>query len=340
MLRRSRRAGRVAAALLAGALLGAGLSGCGDDGERITVYSGRDEALVKPLIAQFTKDTGIAVTVVPGDSTALAGQILAEGADTEADVFFSQYAGALGTLARARALEPLPSSVLDRVAPAHRGADGTWVGASGRARVIVYDPAQVPAPPTGITRLLDPAWRGKLGYAPTSTSWQAFVTGLRVARGEDGARAWLTSFARLEPRAFGDDAAVRDAVDRGELAMGLVNHYSLHQKIAAQGAPNVRARNHVLPDDVGGLLNVAGAGLLAGSRNKPAALAFVEYLVSDAGQRFVAEKTFEYPLVPSVKPAAALPAIESLRPLPIDLADLDEIGRTQDLLVATGLLTR
>jgi iron(III) transport system substrate-binding protein len=340
MLRRSRRAARAAVALLAGALLASGLGACGDDGDRITVYTGRDEVLVKPLFAQFTTDTGIKVKVVAGDSTALAAQILAEGADTEADVFFSQYAGARGTLAKAGVLEPLPEPVLGRVASVHRGADGTWVGASGRARVIVYDPAQVPTPPTGITNLLDPRWRGKVGYAPTSASWLAFVTGLRVARGEDGARAWLTSFARLQPRALGDDAAVRDAVDRGELAMGLVNHYSLHQKIAAEGAPNVRARNHVLPDDIGGLLNVAGAAVVVASRDKPAAVAFVEYLVSDAGQRFVAEKTFEYPLVASIKPAADLPAIASLRPLAIDLADLDEVGRTQDLLVATGLLTR
>lgn len=356
MVRRSRWA--VAVAGLVAVLAAA----CGDDGGTassttsagdaastttgrpsgaITVYSGRNEALVKPILESFTKDTGITVNLRAGDSGALAAQLLTEKGASPADVFFSQDAGALGAVAKAGLLDRLPANVVAKVPPAYAAKDASWVGVSGRVRVVVYNPTLAPQPPRTVDEVVDPKWKGKVGYAPTNASWQSFVTALRVSRGESGAKQWLEKFKALEPKAYNGNANVRDAVDSGELALGLVNHYYLFEKLAKEGAAKVVAKNQYLTDgDVGGLVNVAGVGLLKSSKNDPAALALVEYLLADAGQRYFAEKTFEYPLVASVQPAVEVPSLASLKPLAIDLSDLSSIEQTQELLAQVGLLTR
>jgi len=308
----------------------------------ITVYSGRTEKLVKPVIDRFTAATGVTVELRAGDSGALAAQILTEGKASPADVFFSQDAGALGAVAGAGLLRTLPAKgLLDVVDPAYRATDGTWVGTSGRVRVLVVNPTLAPNPPKTIDDLLAPAWKGRLGYAPTNASWQSFVTALRVLRGEEGAKTWLTAFAAQQPKAYEKNGAVRDAVDKGEIAIGFVNHYYLYEKIAAEGAAKVVAKNvYLAPGDPGGLVNVAGAAVLASSDNAVAAQTFVRFLLNEESQSYFATTTFEYPLRTGVPQASDLPTLASLRPPKIDLADLESIEKTQELLTSVGLLTK
>jgi iron(III) transport system substrate-binding protein len=140
--------------------------------------------------------------------------------------------------------------------------------------------------------------------------------------------------------AFEGNAAVRDAVDAGDVAIGLVNHYYVYEKIAAEGEDNVVVRNQFLaPGDPGGLINVAGIGVLASSSKSEAAFRLVEFLLSEDGQKYFADETFEYPLSAGVPAAGDLPALTELQPLEIDLADLSSIEETQELLSDVGLLT-
>jgi iron(III) transport system substrate-binding protein len=305
----------------------------------LTVYSGRSEKLVADLYTQFTSDTGIDVEVRYGDSGELAGQILTEGNATPADVFFSQDAGALGAVSAADLFVELEESVLNRVATKYRSELNTWVGTSGRARVVIFNPTLVATPPTSIDDLVDPQWSGKIGFAPTNASWQSFVTALRVVRGEDEARTWLEAFAANNPVAYEKNGAVRDAVNAGEVALGLVNHYYLYEKIDAEGAENVVAQNQYLPGDIGGLVNVAGIGVLKNSDNSAGSQCFASYLVSDIAQKYFVEKSFEYALVEGIAPFDGLPTLEELDPPSIDLSDLNSIAETQELLNDVGLLS-
>jgi iron(III) transport system substrate-binding protein len=337
----------IAGPLLAALVLGACSSGSSESttdvptGGSITVYSGRNEALVKPLFDQFTAKTGITVNARYGDSGELAALITTEGKATPADVFFAQDAGALGAVQAASQFKKLPSTILNEVPEQFRSEQGNWVGVSGRLRVVVYNPSEVPTPPTTIDELLDPKWSGKIGYAPTNASWQSFVTALRIERGEAGARKWLEGFAANKPVAFEKNAAIRDAVNAGQVPLGLVNHYYLYEKIAKEGQAAVTAKNaYFAPGDVGGLVNVAGVGILKETMRPKASEAFVQFLLSTEGQTYFAQKTFEYPLAGGVQPAATIPSLTSLNPPAIDLSDLDSIQQTQELLAQTGLLTK
>ena len=336
----SRFAGAVGAV---GAMLA--FTACGsatqtEDADRIVVYSGRSEALVGPLIEQFTADTGIAVETRYAGSGELAAQLITEGDKSPADVFLSQDAGALGAVSKAGLLAPIDAPTLQSVPKQFSAADGTWVGVSGRARVLVYNPTLAPDPPNTIDGLLAPQWKGKIGFAPSNASWQAFVTGLRVVRGEDGAAQWLRAFKAQDPQAFENNVAVRDAVDSGQVALGLVNHYYLYELIQSKGADAVTARNMFMaPGDPGGLINVSGVGVLKSAPNPEGAQAFAAYLVGESAQKYFAQETSEYPLVAGVAPSAEMPPLGDLQPPAVDLSQLDDIEATQELLVQTGLLT-
>lgn len=309
--------------------------------DSIVVYSGRAEALVAPLIERFEQQTGIKVAVRYGGTPELAATILEEGRNTPADVFFAQDAGALGALAAAGRLQKLPDALLAQVQPEFRSADGLWIGTSGRARVVAYNTNLVSEDelPDSIWGFTDPKWRGRIGWAPTNASFQAFVTALRVLEGDDRARAWLRAMLANEPRSYRNNVLIVDAVGRGEITVGLVNHYYLFRFLAERGE-EFPVRHHHTRGDAGSLINVAGVAILDVTDNRDAALAFVEFLVSEEAQRYFADETREYPLAhldkvslhPLVRP------LDTIDAPAVDLDDLEDLQGTLDMLVETGVL--
>ncbi|MFD3724901.1 iron ABC transporter substrate-binding protein [Streptomyces sp. NPDC058671] len=332
---------RTLTALAAAALL-LPLAGCGsDDPAGLVIYSGRNENLVKPLINKLEKHLGTTVEVRYGDSAELSAQLLEEGDKTEAGLFLSQDAGALGALSKEQRLAPLPQATLDKVARAYRGSAGDWTGVSGRVRVLGYDPAQVPTPPNSVHELVKPEWKGRIGFVPTNASFQAFVTGMRVLEGDAAARTWLTGLKANEPKAYENNLKVLEAVDRGEVSLGLLNHYYWYEQAAEKGEDKLKARIHYLPKgDPGGLVNVAGVGVLKGADEKQAAFArkAVDYLLSAESQEYFAQETKEYPLAAGVRTADGVPPLETLQPPKIDLGRLDSLKQTLAMLQDVGLV--
>lgn len=316
------------------------LTACGSSAD-LTIYSGRNAQLVDPLLTQLEQALGAEVEVRYGDTAELAAQLLEEGDGTEADVFFSQDAGALGALDQAGRLAPLPAPVLEAAPAGFRADDGTWVATSARSRVVFYDPRVVPEAevPNTLEQVLDQKWKGKIGYPPTNPSWQAFVTGIRVTRGEDYARQWLTAFAENDPIRFGNNIQVLDGVDSGQIALGLSNHYYWYERVKEKGLDAVTARVHyVTGGDPLGLVNVAGAGILANTDEPELAQRAVEFLVSAQAQQYFADVTAEYPVRAGITSTEHdLPPLASLQPPDIDLSDLASLQQTQALLQETGL---
>lgn len=306
----------------------------------VTIYSGRNEGLIGDLIGEFERETGIDAEVRYGDTAELAAQILEEGDNSPADVFFSQDAGALGALAKENRLTKLPDDLLNRVDARFRSDDGLWVGTSGRVRVLVHNTDLVPAAdlPASVLDLVDPAWKGKVGWAPTNGSFQAFVTALRILKGEDAARDWLEGMKANEPVVFESNGAITRAVGEGELPTGLVNHYYLYEVQAEEGKTYPIANHFFAAGDVGSLVNVAGVGILGTADHPDKALAFADFLLKEDAQDYFADRTWEYPLIAGVSAEPELTPLADIQSPDIDLSDLDDLQGTLALLTEVGIL--
>lgn len=331
----------VVALSLAGALaLGAcSSSDSGSEEEALVVYTGRDLELVEPLIEKFEETSGIDVELRDGDSTELAAQLLEEGADSPAHVFLSQDAGALGVLSDEGLLSELPEDVTATVPDDYTSQDGSWVGLTGRARVITYDSEQIKAAdvPRDVFELLDRKWKGQVAIAPTNASFQAFVTALRVTEGEDRAREWLDGLIANDAQIYDKNSAILEAVNAGTVQLGLINHYYWARY---EGDPASQRAQIVFgePGSVSALVNVTGAGILEPAAGNEDAQEFVEYLVSEDAQTYFLEETAEYPLALDGATPAAVPPLSELGGPDIDLSDLASLETTVNLLTEVGLL--
>ncbi len=303
------------------------------------MYSGRTADLIGPLLDDFSEETGIGIDVRYGDSADLALLIDTEGDNTDVDVFISQSPGAVGFLEEQGRLTTLRQDELDLVDEDLRADDGRWIGLSGRIRVLVYNTDMVDEAdlPDSVLDLTDEEYRGRVAVAPTNGSFQDFVTAMRIELGEDVAEEWLDGMAANNARPYSNNTAIVEAVSRGEIPMGLVNHYYLERAKAED--PSVSAENHFFAEgDIGSLLITTAVSIIGGSDRSDDAGALVDFLLSEDAQRFFSEETFEYPLARDVEQADTLPPLSEI---PTTRIDLDALGgglqRTAELIQGSGL---
>lgn len=332
---RKRIIGVVGLALSLTLLLGA----CGQaDTETLTVYSGRSEELVGPIIDQFSDATGIEVKVRYGSTSEMAATILEERDNSPADVFFAQDPGGLGAVTHL--FTPLPDSILSQVDPKFRSPDDKWVGISGRARVIIYNTDKLSESdlPDDIWDFTDPRWKGRIGWAPTNGSFQAMVTAMRVLWGDEKTIQWIEGILANEPQVYPKNTPIVDAAGRGEIEVGFPNHYYLFRFLAEQGE-SFAARNYYLRGGgPGAVILVAGAGILETSENKELAERFLDFLLSQVAQQYFATQTFEYPVIEGIKTDRLLKPVSEINSPRIDMADLADLEGTLKLLRETGLV--
>ncbi len=330
--------GRRTAAFLAAT--GLVLASCGGDDADVTIYSGRTEDLIQPILDEFEETSGLTVEVKYGNSADLALLIEEEAAASgaKADVFLSQSPGAIGFLEQNGRLATLPASTLERVPASVSDDAGRWVGFSGRQRVLVYntdrvDPVELP---DSVFELTEAEWSGRIGVAPSNSSFQDFVTAMRVEFGDDTTAEWLNGLHANDPTSYSNNTAIVQAVGRGEVDVGLVNHYYNYRALAEN--PDQPTANHnFAPDDPGSVLIVTAAAVIDGADHADNAAALIDYLLSTSGQQYFAEQTFEYPLAVGEPPAAGVPAI--------DFADVGGIAyeslgggleRTREMITEAG----
>ena len=326
---------------LATSLLMVLLTGCGStanptttpaaatSNDTLVIYSGRSEALLKPVIAAFEKaNPTIKVQLKSGKNNELAAAILEEQANPQADVFITTDMLATINLANQQALMPYQIPGTDAIPSEYKAADGAWTSITSRARVIMYNRDLVSASdvPTSMLELTDPKWKGKIAAANSSNgSFQAQVAVMKQLLGDTQTAAWLTGLVANDVQFFGSHSDVRKAIGSGEFALGLVNHYYYELQAREDSDNNVGV---VYPDqgvdEMGVVINTTAVGIINNAPHPKAAELFSAFLFLPTTQALFAELNYEYPLIPGVATVKGLTPLENLKKAQIDMLALAE----------------
>lgn len=320
-------------------LVALALSACSSGDDELVVYSGRGQNLIGPLLEDFAAETGTPIAVRYGDSSDLALLLAEEGEATDADVFLSQNPGAVAFVGDQGLLAALPDDVLELVDPRFRSSNDRWVGLSGRQRVLVYNQDLVEASelPGSVFDLTGERYRGRVAVAPPNGSFQDFVSAMRLVEGEERTRQWLEGLVANDVRTYPNNNSIVDAVARGEVPMGLVNHYYNLRFLAED--PDLPSVNHRFGDgDIGALLIAASISVIEGTDQPEAAQRLVEFMLGQEAQEFYRDQTFEYPLARAVEPVEGLPSLDELETPDVDIDALgSELQSTVELIESSGL---
>ncbi len=310
--------------------------------ETLTLYSAQHEQVVDMLTAAFTKQTGIKVVVHEGEGPDIASQILTEGANSPADVFFTENSPELNLLDEKGLLAPVAPPTLAQVPAKDNASDGDWLGVLARENVIDYNPALISksAMPAALLDLAGPSWQGKIGIAPSDADFLPLVSAMIKQYGTDKTLAWLRGL-KTNGKIYEDDEGVVAAVARGDVAAGIVNNYYWARLETDLGPAKIDSTlYHFKGGDIGGLINISGAAVLKSSHHQAAAQKFLAFLVSQKAQTALGLSTvdYEYPLRPGVAPNRLLTPMAALQPPSISPAALGDDREAGALLQQAGLL--
>jgi iron(III) transport system substrate-binding protein len=337
--------GALAVACLTGLLtlggVGAGSAGASSKGS-LTLYSGQHVQTTQSLVAAFETKTGITVNVRSDDEDVLADQIVTEGGKSPADVFFTENSPPLQYLASKGLLSTIKASTLAHTPAKYNSTSGKWVGVSARVSVLVYNtsllkPSQLP---TSAMQLADPKWKGKIALAGAETDFQPIVTSVARTHGDAAALTWLKALkTNATSHIYPDNETIADEVNRGQVALGIVNQYYWYRERAELGASNMHSKiAYFAPHDVGYVVDVSGAGILKSSPHQAEDQKFVAFLSSAQGQKIIAQsQSFEYPIASGVTRTGETP-FDQLQPNSITIAQLGTGAEAIKLLQEAQLL--
>jgi iron(III) transport system substrate-binding protein len=276
------------------------------DAQEVNLYSARKENLIKPLLDQFTQQTGIEVNLVTGKADALLKRLETEGKNTPADILITTDAGRLHRAKTAGLVQPLKSSLLEQAVPEHlRDPDGAWYGLSTRSRVIVYAKDRVdPGELSTYEDLADAKWKRRICVRSSDNIYnQSLLASMIASRGQAEAEAWARGLvANLARPPQGNDRAQVKAVAAGVCDLALVNTYYLGTMLNDTKDPSQkRAAEQVgifFPNqyDRGAHVNVSGAALTQYAKHRDQAVKLLEFLLSDPAQAWYAQSNHEYPV--------------------------------------------
>lgn len=313
--------------------------------ETLVIYSGRSDKFVKPVVAAFTKATGIKAVVHAGSSTSLLNKLKLEKAETDADIYISNDAGNLQRGNKAGLFAPVTNKIASVIKPEFRGKENQWLGLSARARVLVVN---TKAKDIGFVHsvfdLADPRLEGKIGITHSSNeSYIAGVTVYMLSVGKEKTRQWLKGLkANSKGRVYNKHSKIVKAVAKGKKSVGLVNHYYIYRHLNKH--PNAPIRM-LIPDQksdkgeaMGIAWNVAGAAITRYSKHKELAMKFMDFVSSREGQKIFAEVNREYPTREDVSAAPMLPKASSFKVAPVSMFKLGEQrNATIDLIESVGM---
>ena len=309
--------------------------------DELIVFSGRSDKFVKPVVKAFTDKTGIKVTLHSGKSTALLNKLNLEGDKTQADLFLSNDAGTLQKGSELGLFAPVSAEIAKQIPASYKATDNSWLGLSARARVLVVNVnSKLAAQAKSVFDLADPKFKGKLAITnSTNESYIAGATVYMLSQGKDKTKNWLEGMkSNVQGKVFNKHSKIVKAVATGKKDIGLVNHYYIFRHLAKEPKAAVKL---VLPDQENGMgiaWNVAGIAVSKHSKKQKSVEAFLNFLVSEQGQKLFAEVNREYPTRTGVAASAEVPPLSSYKVADVPMYKLGQHrNETIDLIEAVGM---
>jgi len=326
--------------------------------DELVVYSGRSQALVDNLVDEFREKTGVDIKVRYGNDAELLAVLNEEGDQSPADLIWANTTGALATANRQGLLADLPDSLLEKP-DSYTSSNGKWIPVTVRFRVMAYnsdkiDPADLPQSVMDLPDM--ESLKGRVGWTPTYSSFYDFLTAMRLEKGEDVTKNWITQMQQLNPKAYSSNTPMVQAVSAGEIDVALTNHYYIlrmkyggeegeyedHEHYGEdESNPKTKINTYYFaPGDIGNLALVTGAAQLNTADNPELVQQFLSFLLSEQAQSFAAESVHEYPVVRGIDLTDyMLEEEEAFQLSPeYDYEKLQQLEGTLDLLREMGVI--
>ncbi len=329
------------AALLASVLFGTnGAHAAAPSAQGIVVYNAQHVSLTRSWVEGFTRETGIKVTVRNGGDSELGNQIVQEGGASPADVFLTENSPAMALVGNAGLFAPVDLATLAQVPPAYRPANAKWIGIAARSTVFVYNKGKFPPAelPRSLLDLAKPNWKGRWAASPSGADFQAIVSALLELKGETATLAWLKGM-KENFTAYRGNATVMRAVNASQIDGGVIYHYYHFVDQAKTGEnSNNTALHYFKHQDPGAFVSISGGGVLASSKNKEEAQAFLKWITGKVGQEILKTgDAFEYAVGNGVDSNPKLVPLKELDAPKVDASKLN--GRKViELMTQAGLL--
>lgn len=306
----------------------------------ILVYNAQHGSLTKAWADAFTKDTGIKVTIRNGGDTELGNQIVQEGSASPADVFLTENSPAMALVDNANLFAALSAPTLAEVPANFRPSHGRWIGIAARSTVFVYNKAKLTPEqlPKSMLDLADPKWKGRWSASPAGADFQAIVSALLELKGEAATAAWLKGMKENAVLNKGNSVVLK-AVNAGQIEGGVIYHYYYYGDQAKTGENSNNTQLHYFRNqDPGAFVSISGGGVLASSKHKPEAEAFVKWIAGKGGQEILKNgDAYEYAVGTGAASNAKLVPLADLHAPKVEPSKLNS-KKVTDLMTQAGLL--
>jgi iron(III) transport system substrate-binding protein len=307
----------------------------------VNVYSARKEALIKPLLDEFSGATGIEVNLVTGKADALLKRLEVEGSATPADLFVTTDVGRLQRAKEAGVLKPVAMPALQSsISETLWDSEHYWYGLTLRARPIIYAKDRVNVDELSTYEALAGAnFEGRLCLRSSQNVYnQSLVAATIHAQGEEATLAWMKGMVNnLAKSPSGGDTDQLKAVAAGVCDLTLANTYYLARLVNSDKEADQAVADKLAvfwPNQTGtstlgrgAHFNVSGAAFTKHGKNTDEAKALLDYLASEKAQAWYSEINNEYPVVEGVAVSNVLKAFGSYKMDPIDLQILGQNNR-------------
>ncbi|MBW8247240.1 iron ABC transporter substrate-binding protein [Enterobacter mori] len=311
-----------------------------DNNQGIVVYNAQHENLVQSWVDGFTKETGITVTLRNGGDSELGNQLVQEGSASPADVFLTENSPSMVLVDNAKLFAPLDADTLKQVPAEFRPAHGRWIGIAARSTVFVYNPQKLNETqlPASLMDLAKPEWKGRWAASPSGADFQAIVSAMLALKGEQATLDWLKAM-KTNFVAYKGNSTVMKAVNAGQIDGGVIYHY---YRFVDQSKTGENSKNTQLyyfkHQDPGAFVSLSGGGVLASSKHKAQAQAFIKYITGKEGQESLrTNNAFEYAVGVN---AASNPKLVPLKDLDAPKVEPSTLNSRKviELMTQAGLL--